>query len=73
MGDVPTQGGGAAVELLVLLGFGAGLWMLVQPASQTDHQQLGIQTTLEEQVVRAHQLIAQVTIIDNSINGGQSL
>jgi hypothetical protein len=46
-GEVAPQGA-SAVELLVLLGLGAGLWVLTQPPLQTRFQQLGLQTTLDE-------------------------
>ncbi len=62
-----------AVELVVLLGFGADFFAAPEPAFEIGLQQLGFQAALDEQTVDAQELVAQIAVVDIALDGGQDL
>jgi len=71
-GNVAAQGP-AAVELAGLLGLGAGIFALGQPALQILLHQLGFQAAEAQQLIDAQELLAQEAVIDIALDSGQDL
>jgi hypothetical protein len=63
----------SAMKLVVLLGFGADFLASWEPIFEIRFQQLGFQATLGEQGVDLQEVLAQLTVIDIALNGGQGL
>ena len=69
--EVATQGA-AAMALIVCLGLGPGRFFFgTQPAFQRPFDEFCLQTRSQQQLIDAHQLVAQVEVIDMALNGGQ--
>src|SRR5208337_5279996 len=69
-GSIAAQGA-PSVELVVLLGLGADALLLDQPALEVGFEHLGFQRALRQQAVDAHELVAEIAVIDIALEGGQ--
>jgi len=70
-GEIAAQGP-LAVQLVVLLGFGADFFAC-QPAVEIGLQELSFQAAEAEEAFDAQELIAQVAVIDIALDGGEDL
>jgi hypothetical protein len=71
-GDVAPQSA-AAVELVVLLSAGSDPFVPGQPAPEIGLQESGFQAALQEQFIDVEEVVAELTVIDVALNGGQGL
>src|SRR5579863_7919917 len=63
----------AAVELVVLLSAGSDPFAPGQPAPQIGLQESDFQAALQEQFIDVEEVVAELTVIDVALNGGQGL
>ena len=71
-GEVAPQSA-AAVALVVLLGAGADLAALSQPALEIGLKEAGFQAALKQELVNAQEVVAKLTVIDIALDGGEGL
>ena len=70
--DIAAQGA-LAVDLASALSAGADSFLALGPAVQIALDELPLQSALAEQFVDALELLAQVSVIDIALDGGQDL
>ena len=63
----------AAVVLVVLLSAGSDPFVPGQPAPEIGLQESGFQAALQEQFIDVEEVVAELTVIDVALNGGQGL